>query len=130
MIYKKGLFGKISPKKDTYGKFKNDLKHDFENNSNAYMAGRIKAFHFYVGIIFVWCIYLLLDILFGIKIKVRKGDVFMAFLVVFGFPAIFGMIKVLILDPFFDTFSYTIKWFFAIFTAILIAFLAYYTTSH
>ena len=130
MIYKKGLFGKISPKKDTYGKFKNDLKHDFENNSNAYMAGRIKAFHFYVGIIFVWCIYLLLDILFGIEIKVKKGDAFMAFLVVWGFPSIFGIIKVLILDPFFDTFSYTIKWFFDIFAAILLAILIYYTTSH
>jgi len=29
-----------------------------------------------------------------------------------------------------DTFSYTIKWFFDIFAAILLAVLIYYTTSH
>lgn len=115
MKYKRGLFGKVVPKNED----RNRIKRSLENNPDTYTAKSIIELHGLAGALFVWCIYLLLDLLFGIEIRVPKGNAFLAFFWVLGIPIIFGIIKIKIIDKFLDTFDYRIKWLFLIFVAVL-----------
>lgn len=115
MKYKRSLFGKAVSKNEDRKRIKRSL----ENNPDTYTARCIIQLHILVGAVFIWCIYILLDMLFGIEIRVPKGNAFLAFLWVMGIPLLFGMIKIKILDPFLDTFDYRIKWFFMIFVFVL-----------
>lgn len=117
MKYKRSLFGKVVPKNED----RNRIKRSLEHNPDPYTAKNIIQLHGLVGVLFVWCIYILLDMLFGIEIRVPKGNVFLAFLWVMGIPLLFGIIKINIIDPFLDTFDYRIKWFFMIFVFVLFA---------
>ena len=107
MKYKRSLFGKVVPKNED----RNRIKRSLENNPDSYTARSIITLHILVGVIFVWCVYLILGLLFGIEIRVPKGNTFLAVLWVFGIPVLFGIIKIYIIDPFLDTFDYRIKWF-------------------
>lgn len=115
MKYKRSLFGKVVPKNED----RNRIKRSLENNPDTYTARCIIHLHILVGAVFIWCIYILLDMFFGIEIRVPKGNAFLAFLWVFGIPVLFGIIKINIIDPFLDTFDYRIKWFFMIFVFVL-----------
>ncbi|WP_215904673.1 hypothetical protein [Treponema sp. C6A8] len=117
MKYKRSLFGKVVPKNED----RNRIKRSLEHNPDPYTERNIIQLHGLVGVLFVWCIYILLDMLFGIEIQVPKGNAFLAFLWVMGIPVLFGVIKVKIIDKFLDTFDYRIKWFFMIFVFVLFA---------
>ncbi len=126
MTYRRNIFGKLVPKKEEDYSVKRIKKGTHEY----YSARNRQGLHFFAGFFFVWCVYLLLDMAFGIEIKIKDGNIGLIVIYVIGIPSIFGLLKILIFDPFFDTFSDKIKWLFMFFVfALFVALILILTLS-
>lgn len=109
MKYRKNIFGKTviddeSPKPS--------LRSRLDNNSNMYTAKQIGQLHCLAGFVLIWEIYYFLGKFFNINLKIQKENPVPGILLIFGLPLIFGLLRILVLDRFFDRISWKIKWWF------------------
>lgn len=105
-----------------------EVRDFLEKNNNSFVYKKIGVLHFTAGIFFLIDIGIFLETICNIRIQFESLFLRIIFFAVF--PFLFGFVKVLIIDKFFDTLSYKIKWIFAIAVYFITGFIIWYFKTH